>query len=62
MLFLQGTRDELATLNLIEQVCNSLPSATLIQLEMANHSFYIPKKDAIPMLVKATTNWLKTLK
>lgn len=62
MLFLQGTRDELATLNLIEHVCNDLPNATLILLEMANHSFHIPKKDAIPTLVEATTNWLKTLK
>src|SRR5687768_122366 len=37
MLFLQGTRDELATWNLIEEVCTSLPPATLIKIEGANH-------------------------
>lgn len=59
MLFLQGTRDELATWSLITEVCNALPRATLVALEQANHAFYIPKKNAIPILASETASWLK---
>jgi len=52
MLFLQGTRDELATLELIEQVCASLKLATLVKLEGANHAFKAGKQDLIPVLAK----------
>jgi uncharacterized protein len=42
MLFLQGTRDELATLSLIEQVCNGLGKrATLELFQDADHSFHV---------------------
>lgn len=58
MLFLQGTRDELASFDLIEKVCDSLPSATLISIEGANHSFKAGKKDIITVLADATTSWI----
>jgi predicted alpha/beta-hydrolase family hydrolase len=59
MLFLQGTKDELATWNLIEQVCASLPKATLIKIEGANHMFKAGKQDVMAMLVKSTRDWIR---
>ena len=59
MLFLQGTRDELATWNLIEPVCASLPLATLIKIEGADHSFKAGKTDTISLLAAATQDWIK---
>lgn len=45
MLFLQGTRDELARLDLIEAVAGRLGSlATLKLLEDADHSFHVPAR------------------
>ena len=45
MLFLQGTRDALARLDLIEETCTSLgPLATLQRLEGADHSFRVLKR------------------
>src|SRR5229473_1850719 len=45
MLFLQGTRDELADLNLLRPVCAKLGSrATLHVIETADHSFHVLKK------------------
>lgn len=44
MLFLQGTRDTLATLELLEPIVNRLPRATLHVVEGADHSFAVPKK------------------
>jgi predicted alpha/beta-hydrolase family hydrolase len=58
MLFLQGTRDELATWDLIEPVCNSLKRATLVKIEGADHSFKAGKKDIMSMLVNATDHWI----
>lgn len=57
MLFLQGTRDEFATLNLIEEVCSSLPLATLTMIEGANHAFKAGKQDIIPLLAAFTKGW-----
>ena len=59
MLFLQGTKDELATWDLIEPVCNSLKRATLVKIEGADHSFKAGKKDIISVLVTATDDWIK---
>lgn len=61
MLFLQGTKDELATLSLIESVCSSLPQATLLKIEGANHMFKAGKQDVIPMLANATRDWIDKL-
>ena len=58
MLFLQGTKDELATWDLIESVCASLPLATLVKIEGANHAFKAGKVDVIGLLVKATADWI----
>ena len=45
MLFLQGTRDDLATLDLITGVCEQLgPRATLHVVEGGNHSFEVLKR------------------
>lgn len=58
MLFLQGTRDELATFNLIETVCASLPLATLIKVEGADHAFKAGKRNIIPELASASKEWI----
>jgi predicted alpha/beta-hydrolase family hydrolase len=58
MLFLQGTKDELATWDLIESVCASLPLATLVKIDGANHAFKAGKVDVIGLLVKATADWI----
>lgn len=45
MLFLQGTRDEFARLDLLTEVCRGLGSrATLHLVEGGDHSFKVPKK------------------
>jgi predicted alpha/beta-hydrolase family hydrolase len=59
MLFLQGTRDELAMPELIEQVTSSLKNATLVKLEGADHAFKAGKQDMIPVLAKHATDWMK---
>ena len=59
MLFLQGTNDALASLPLIEKVCEELPSATLVKFEGADHSFKIKKADAMNDLVLNTAKWMK---
>lgn len=59
MLFLQGTKDTLATWDLIETVCGPLKKATLVQLEGADHSFKAGKKDIMPLLTGATANWVE---
>ena len=42
MLFIQGTRDALAELNLLEPVVNSLGSlATLQSIKEADHAFHV---------------------
>ena len=58
MLFLQGTRDELATWKLIESVCSSLRPATLIRIEGANHAFKAGKQNIIQLLVDTTKDWI----
>jgi len=59
MLFLQGTKDELATWDLIQPVCNALKRAALVKIEGADHSFKAGKKDIMSILVKETHNWIK---
>ena len=44
MLFLQGTRDALADLELISGVCADLPRAALHVVEGADHGFHVPKR------------------
>jgi predicted alpha/beta-hydrolase family hydrolase len=62
MLFLQGTKDTLATWGLIETTCKSLKKATLIKLEGADHSFKAGKKnDTMPLLTAATKDWVEKI-
>ena len=44
MLFLQGTRDELATFDLIVGVAKGLDDATLVVLDDADHAFHVRKR------------------
>lgn len=44
MLFLQGTRDDLAELGRMRNVCAELPLATLHEVEGADHSFHVLKR------------------
>jgi uncharacterized protein len=61
MLFLQGTKDALATWDMIETVCKSLRKAKLVKLEGADHSFKAGKKDIMLLLVRATKEWMEKL-
>jgi len=64
MLFLQGTRDTLADLNLLRPVCRKLGSrATLHVIETADHSFHVLKKsgrsdlEVLRELAGKTASW-----
>jgi len=70
MLFLQGTRDELAELALISGVCARLaPRATLVTFEAADHAFHVraadvaagaPNDEAVMRaLLDATAGWIE---
>lgn len=59
MLFLQGSRDELAHWELIEQVCSELNNATLKRIEGADHAFKAGKQDIISLLASETFEWIK---
>jgi predicted alpha/beta-hydrolase family hydrolase len=61
MLFLQGTRDELATWDLIESVCASLSSATLVKIDGADHSFKAGKQNVMQILTDETINWIQKI-
>ena len=68
MLFLQGTRDALADLNLLRPICTGLGSlATLRVIEGADHSFHVLKSsgrsdaDALRELARTTASWAENL-
>lgn len=61
MLFLQGTRDTLAEMKLMEGVVKKLPSATLKKFEGADHSFKVSKKQLMDELVMASSQWVDQL-
>jgi predicted alpha/beta-hydrolase family hydrolase len=68
MLFLQGTRDELADLSLLQSLVQRLGArATLKLTENANHSFQVPARTGrtpgqiIDELVHALRDWIDTL-
>lgn len=58
MLFLSGTRDEFASLDLLEKICSSLSNATLIKIEGANHGFKAGKLNLMEMLINPTKDWI----
>ncbi|MEQ8364509.1 MAG: dienelactone hydrolase family protein [Cyclobacteriaceae bacterium] len=59
MLFLQGTKDKLAEIELIKKVTNKLKKATLESFEGADHSFKVSKQNIIPDLASAAAEWMK---
>src|SRR2546426_2252854 len=66
MLFLQGTRDNLANLELVEALCKQLGArATLRLFQDADHSFHVPartgRKDSEVRveLLDALANWIR---
>jgi predicted alpha/beta-hydrolase family hydrolase len=61
MLFLQGSKDEFATWELITKVCSSLPQAELIKIEGADHGFKAGKKDIMSQLTALTDEWINRL-
>jgi len=61
MLFLQGTRDELASWDLIESTCSSLRPARLVKIEGANHAFKAGKQDIMKLLVEETKDWIEKM-
>lgn len=68
MLFLSGTRDELATLDLLEPVIENLGNrATLHLLDTANHGYKVLKKtrvseqDVFDEMAEALADWAKQI-
>ncbi len=64
MLFLQGTRDSLADLSLLKQICTKLGKrATLFVVDEADHAFHVPKRtgksdaDVLAELAKKVAEW-----
>jgi len=65
MLFLQGTRDDLAHLPLVETLCKELgPRATLKLFQGANHSFHVPARtgrkdpEVLAELLDSLAGWI----
>jgi predicted alpha/beta-hydrolase family hydrolase len=68
MLFLQGTRDRLAEMELIKPVCQRLARrGTLHLVEGGDHSFHVPKRsgrtdeEALDEIAAAIDRWLPGL-
>lgn len=68
MLFLQGTRDDLADLKLLRPICAELgPLATLHIIEGADHSFHVLKKSGtndaqvLRELAETTAKWAEKI-
>jgi uncharacterized protein len=61
MLFLQGTRDALANVDLINGVTAKLPTAKIKMFDRADHSFAIGKTDVLDQLVSETHQWIHAL-
>ena len=61
MLFLQGTKDALAAMELMEGVVKKLPSSALKKYEGADHSFKVPKKQMIDVLANDAHQWMKRI-
>jgi predicted alpha/beta-hydrolase family hydrolase len=68
MLFLQGTRDALAELDLLRPLAKRLGKrAKLVVIDQADHSFHVPAKsgrkdaDAMTELLDALVSWIDSL-
>ncbi|MGJ5175481.1 alpha/beta family hydrolase [Bradyrhizobium oligotrophicum] len=69
MLFLQGTRDKLAEMTLLEPVVTRLgPRATLHRVEQADHAFHVPARSGrddqavMEELTQAFASWVDALR
>jgi len=66
MLFLQGTKDRLADLDLLRPVCAER-GARLHEIDQADHAFHVPKRsgrteaDVIGELARVTAAWAADL-
>ena len=68
MLFLQGTRDELADLKLLKPICKKLGERAMLHaIETADHSFHVLKKsgrsdaEVLRELAETTAWWAEGL-
>jgi predicted alpha/beta-hydrolase family hydrolase len=67
MLFLQGSRDELASLELLQPIIAELPRAALHVVPDADHSFHVPKRSGrtdaqiIEELARELAAWARPL-
>jgi predicted alpha/beta-hydrolase family hydrolase len=68
MLFLQGTRDKLADLSLLQPVCERLGGKAALQvIDGADHSFHVLKssgtsdEQVLQQLARATADWVMKL-
>ena len=67
MLFLQGTRDDLADLSLLQPVVAALPRATLHVVDDADHSFQVRKKsgrtdaEVLAELARTFAEWARSV-
>jgi len=65
MLFLQGTRDTLAQIDLINEVVKGLRKASITIVDHADHSFHVPKKSGqtdaqvLDYVAEQSTQWLR---
>ncbi len=69
MLFLQGTRDDLADLKLLKPICKNLRKRTTLHvIETADHSFHVLKKsgrsdvEVLRELAEKTAEWANQVK
>ncbi|MEO9869624.1 MAG: alpha/beta family hydrolase, partial [Ekhidna sp.] len=65
-LFLQGSKDKLANLDLMKEVMKSLHKAEIRVIEDADHSFHVPKRsgktkeEILLLLATESINWIRT--
>lgn len=63
-LFLQGTNDKLANIDLMRKVLADLPNGTLFEIEGADHSFGVPKssgktrQEVMGELIRESAGWM----
>jgi|ERR1043166_8029952 predicted alpha/beta-hydrolase family hydrolase len=67
LLFLQGTRDQFAELQLLEPLCKKLSHATLTLFQDADHSFHVPARtgrndsEVRADLLDAMASWIEKI-
>lgn len=67
MLFVSGSRDALARLDLVDSRLRSLPTATVAIIEGADHSFRVPKRSGVTYeqtlaaVAARTVEWIESI-